>query len=532
MIAESKEVQKAPTSLSPQELPQVQRLALTGYDFNHAVHLVLRVKHPSPKPGAAKQEWDADKQREEAENARVAAAKAREFLAELLQRKDLTFGERERGEVAINIGFTYRGLEALELSERYLKELAVRAPAFRQGAPARAARHLGDFGESAAERWDRVFRWDNAHVLISTHAVSADLAIEIARELASLPGAQEGFDGWDDESDWLPAAHLSTNRKNRTVHFGFRDNIARPVIAGASSNGGKPCHSAGELLLGHANDQDFNRWADTTTPEEVAGFFRNGSFAVLRKIEQHEELLNDVIGAQAYKLMETRTAGLPQAEAEALLTSSQEYLKATEYLKAKLCGRWPNGARMKPGQEFEPAEPTWEELQADAEFNFKDDDEHGFGCPFGAHIRRTSPRGDNVLPLRRRPLFRRGMPYGQRYAEGSPPEQRGLIGLFFCSSIEDQFEHVMSEWVEKMPMGPPSRGNAKDPLVGNNYDRELTFHIPVPKGPGFSLDGFAPFVTTHGTLYALFPSRDALHKIAGLEPYTPQVRSLPLRHRE
>ena len=148
------------------------------------------------------------------------------------------------------------------MSERYLKELAVKAPAFRQGAPARAARHLGDFGASAAERWDGVFRWDNAHVLISSHAVSADLAIEIARELASLPGAQEGFDGWD-ESDWLRAAHLSTNSRNRTVHFGFRDNIARPVIAGASSNGGKPCHSAGELLLGHPNDQDFNRWADT-----------------------------------------------------------------------------------------------------------------------------------------------------------------------------------------------------------------------------------------------------------------------------
>ena len=238
----------------------------------------------------------------------------------------------------------------------------------------------------------------------------------------------------------------------------------------------------------------------------------------MRKIEQDEKLLNDVLRKQAGKLLETRIAGLPEAEAEALLTSFQKYLKA------KLCGRWPNGARMKPEQEFEPAEPTWEELQADAEFNFKDDPD-GFGCPFGAHIRRTSPRGDKVLPLRRRPLFRRGMPYGER----SPTEQRGLIGLFFCSSIEDQFEHVMSEWVEKMPMGPPSRGNAKDPLVGNNDDRELTFHIPVPRGPGFSLDGFAPFVTTHGTLYALFPSRDALCEIAGIEPHTSQVRSRPLR---
>ena len=301
MIAESEKVQKAPTSLPTEDLPQVQRLALTGYDFNHAVHLVLRVKHAIRKPGAAGQEWDANKQREAAERARTAAARAREFLTELLQREDLTFGDRARGDEAINVGFTYRGLEALELSERYLKELAVKAPAFRQGAPARAARHLGDFGASAAERWDGVFRWDNAHVLISSHAVSADLAIETARELASLPGAQEGFDGWD-ESDWLRAAHLSTNSRNRTVHFGFRDNIARPVIAGASSNGGKPCHSAGELLLGHPNDQDFNRWGDDRTAEEVARFFRNSSFCVLRKIEQHEKLLNDFLRAQASKL--------------------------------------------------------------------------------------------------------------------------------------------------------------------------------------------------------------------------------------
>jgi deferrochelatase/peroxidase EfeB len=472
MTAASEKAKKAPTSLPTDDLPQVQRLALTGYDFNHAVHVVLRIKHAIGKPGVTGQEWDANKQLEAAERARAAAAKAREFLAELLQREDLTFGDRAPGEGAINVGFTYRGLEALELSESYLKELEVKAPAFRQGAPARAARHLGDSGESAAERWDGVFKWDNAHVLISSHAVSAGRAMEIARELASLPGARDGFDGWN-ESDWLKAAHLSTDSRKRTVHFGFRDNIARPVIAGASSKEDrKPRHSAGELLLGHTNDEDFNRWGDDRTDEKVARFFRNGSFCVLRKIEQHEKLLNDFLDAQAYKLLKARTAGLPQAEAEALLTSFQVYLKA------KLCGRWPNGARMKPGQDSEPDEPNWEDLQADAEFNFKDDPD-GFGCPFGAHIRRTSPRGDKVLPLRRRPLFRRGMPYGQRYGEGSPTEQRGLIGLFFCSSIEDQFEHVMSEWVEKMPMGPPSRGNAKDPLVGNNEDVEWTFHIPV-----------------------------------------------------
>ncbi len=179
-----------------------------------------------------------------------------------------------------------------------------------------------------------------------------------------------------------------------------------------------------------------------------------------------------------------------------------------------------------PEVDSEPPEPTWEELQADSEFDFQDD-KRGFGCPFGAHIRRSSPRGDPVLPLRRRPLFRRGIPYGQIYAD-APEEQRGLIGLFFCASIEDQFEHVMSEWMEKMPMGPPSHGDAKDPLVGSNEDSASMFYIPR-SGGAIGLRGLEPFVTTHGSFYALFPSRDALREIAGIETHMSQVRSRPLR---
>ncbi|HEU0199650.1 MAG TPA: patatin-like phospholipase family protein, partial [Burkholderiaceae bacterium] len=53
------------------------------------------------------------------------------------------------------------------------------------------------------------------------------------------------------------------------------------------------------------------------------------------------------------------------------------------------------------------------------------------------------------------------------------------------------------------------------------------FHIPQPDGAGIALDNLQPFVTTHGTLYALFPSRAALQAIAHLEPhvaYTAQPR--------
>jgi len=110
---------------------QVQRLALRGYNFDCSSHLVLEV---------------------------IDAAKAREFLGALLRTQSLlAFCEPEdkrperddKHEVAVSIGFTYRGLEALGLPDRFLNELRAKAPAFCEGAPARAAEYLGDAGPSA-----------------------------------------------------------------------------------------------------------------------------------------------------------------------------------------------------------------------------------------------------------------------------------------------------------------------------------------------------------------------------------------------
>jgi deferrochelatase/peroxidase EfeB len=234
------------------------------------------------------------------------------------------------------------------------------------------------------------------------------------------------------------------------------------------------------------NDEQFNRWDDRLTAPDVVQFFRNGSFAVLRKIEQNEEAFNKYLDKQASALHVT-----------------------TDYLKAKLCGRWPNGVRVMQchAPREQPSAPKPEDG-----FDFQDDPQ-GFGCPFGAHIRRTNPRGDSIAPPRLRPLFRRGMPYGPKYGSETLNKERGLIGLFFCASIEDQFEIVMSEWVEKKPMGPRNLGKAKDPLIGH-HDDEASFHIPQENGPSIKLKFFEPFVTTHGTLYALFPSLSALRDIA------------------
>jgi hypothetical protein len=451
-----------------QQRGQVQRLALSGYDYDCSATLILEV---------------------------LKAGHAREFFGALVREGTVTFGKRDchrpqddedQRECAVSVALTSRGLRALELPDCFLRELQNKAPAFSVGAHARAAQHLGDSGKSAVERWDPVFGCERAHILLIVHGPTlASIEARVA-QLHAMPGASKGLGGWDWDQA-LKGRHLTTNPRERKVHFGFVDNVARPRVDDEQPDPPRLRHRAGELVLGYVNDAHFNRWDDGCTGEDIVGFFRNGSFAALRMIEQNEEDFENTVQTQAH---------------DARMT--------VDKLKAKLCGRWPDGSRILPDDRQNAAAS---DLKAQ-EFDFSDDPD-GFGCPFGAHIRRTNPRGDHIAPSRLRPLFRRGMPYGPAYAE-DPKARRGLMGLFFCASIEDQFEHLISEWIEKKPMGPRNFGDVKDPLVGRHDDDGTYFHIPQPNGPGIRVTGFAPFVTTRGTLYAFFPSRRALQEIVTL----------------
>lgn len=452
---------------------QVQGLALTGYSAMWMRTLLLTVTD---------------------------AARARRFVGSLLDARLLSFGRSGRPArglaCTVNIGLSFAGLQAIGAPERVLRVLRDRSPAFAAGAPVRAARYLGDAGDSAAERWDAAFDGDRAHVWIAVHGpdpASLDAAVAV---LHGLRGA-DGLWGWARRAD-LPDGHQlrdTDDPKARRVHFGFRDNITRPSILdgrrrlGRKRLGGQPFKPRpGELLLGHPNNDGADLWTSQATPDDVADLLRNGSFGVLRKIEQYEWRFDRYLQAQAERL---------RAEGHAFVT--------TTWLKAKLCGRWPNGAPVLPGETREPMRP---DAQRIGRVDFRDDPQ-GQGCPFGAHIRRANPRTDPLMPPRDRTLFRRGIPYGEPGAW-----EVGLLGLFFCARIEDQFEHLVSEWLEKNPMGPPNRGRAKDPLSGNHDEPAAQFHIPIAGGRTIALAGFQPFVRTRGTLYALFPSRHALKALA------------------
>ena len=453
---------------------EVQRIALTGYDSDKASHFVLRVINP---------------------------VRVRDFLSTLLKDDVLTFGLSGRAPVSVNVGFSQRGLRALGAPTRLIAALADKSPAFSEGAAQRAARYLGDSGESAVERWEPPFATDQGDLWIVLHGEHRDELNAMAGDLEKL--SDGSLQGWDLvlPADHLPArdpqalaatpAVVGSLDKIRYVYFGFRDGIALPVIR-EGTDGEK--HEPGELLLGYPNDAKFNFWIEEATPDDVADFVRDASFGVLRKIVQHEDRFEAFLKKEVDRL----NADFPFVDAD--------------YLKAKLCGRWPDGSLVVPGATTAPATSAGQS-RSTLVFN-PALDRSGHGCPFGAHIRRASPRKDPVVPARRRILFRRGMPFDESLSTDKQGKERGLMGVFFCSSIEDQFERVVSEWIEKNPLGTPNPGRAKDPLVGHHDEPETTFQIPRSDGPSIVLRDFQPFVSTRGTLYAFFPGRAALATLA------------------
>jgi deferrochelatase/peroxidase EfeB len=463
------------TDTVPREaLGNVQRLPLVGFDTEHCLHLILRVDDAARARGFLRaicdQKWVKDSASGPDSNHPLAGA------SEL--------------PTAMNLAFTFRGLSALALDARYLTAFQTLAPAFEQGAAVRAAQ-LGDTGASASEYWDDLFALSQAHLLISLHSDQEQLLEDAVARLRELSGA-DALTGWDTP---LTGKQLSSDPdgaggKIRKTHFGFRDGIARPTIKvdGGSESPNQEVHAAGELLLGYVNGEGYDRWTRLLA-DDIAGFFRDGSFAAFRQIAQDEKELNDFVSKAATK------AGI-----------------VPELLKAKMCGRWPNGAVLMPEVSEEPQQPPPpDEINR---FTFKDDPE-GHGCPFGSHIRRTNPRADPVVHRRRRPVFRRGMPYGEKFEGEGDTRPRGLLGLFFCASLEDQFEHVVSEWLDKVPIRRGDRGDAKDPLSGHHDDLQAKFCIPRNGLPDLAVTRMTPFTTTRGGLYAFYPSLRALSLIAG-----------------
>lgn len=485
------------------DLGDVQRIVLHGSPWQAALHLMVSFEGGAPC----------------------------HFLHALLGR--LSGALDPRPTVQCSVGFTRRGLERAGVPRNVMARLALKAPAFWAGAALRAGRHAGLGGRSAPERWSVAFATEALDLVISLHG---SRSCEVEAAAAGIRGSAQAARMRITPLPWAealkPPARFdegAREEERRTglapqwVHFGYRDGLSRIGIVGwpsslRSNDGLLPSsiHQPGEFVLGHVADSGADPWVAgpgmRVWPANVRRFFRNASFGVLQQVVQDVDAFETFVSAAAKRL--------------SLAPGGETARDPTDQLKGKLCGRYPDGQPL--------AVPTQD---PNADFDYTHDP-YGFGCPFGSHVRRMNPRTHRprgeapAAPpagaahfSRARPLIRRGMPYGPAWVplpDGAMPTkgpERGLLGHFFCASIEDQFEHLLAEWGDRVPLGSADGGGARDPLIGAHEHGDGPFEVPLPPPAEqpFKLRGLQPFVHTVGAAYLFYPSLGTLKGIADSE---------------
>lgn len=386
--------------------------------------------------------------------------------------------ERGKPEVAVNVGLTAPGLEALGVPlDSFPQEL-------RDGMAARADR-LGDTGHNAPDRWEAGLRGDGAgQLLVWVQGKRSDRVREKVAELLEALQGEEVV--WQQDAALLPYGR---------EHFGNADGFAQPSVTGSGlpnrpgegvprSLGRWRLLRAGELVLGY-EDEDH-----VLPPAPLEPLHRNATFMVLRKLHQ------DVAAWRCW-----------------LRDAAADWAGGDEaWLAAKVVGRWADGTAVS----IEPRRPQRRSVTSlwdGNDFRYSDDPV-GYACPVGAHIRRTNPRdglSGGSARTRRHRIVRRGMPYGPVLAgDTDDGAERGLLFACFNASIARQFETVQRWQVDGnvFGLGPANR----DFLTGCDSGQQ---GFTIPGNPPVHVPGPGrPLVTVRGGEYLYVPSISGLRAIA------------------
>ena len=406
---------------------------------------------------------------------------------------DARWKGKQRVHTALNVAFTYPGLERLGWGAdlRAFED-------FEQGMYARAA---GELADSDPGTWPRALR-DEAHVLFTIysddHPDSAGKVAAFQAELESC-GLREVI------CQRAQSIKKKPGEFGRREHFGFRDGFSQPVLEtghrrahprrvrgeGVLEPPALPFARAswralrlGEVLLGHLDE-------DGVIPGEDKPVLKNGTFMVWRKLEQHVERFREYF--------------------EEVASSKEEQ----EWLKAKVIGRWPDGTSL---VESPHARPQKSRKRPRNDFDYGGDPD-GVACPIGAHARRANPRTSLkwwTVRSRRHRIIRRGMPYEEDDREGG--KRRGLIFVCFNASISRQFELIQRHWL--MDGDAFGLGDERDLMLAAHGDGEKMALQGDRRRPAILLDLTGQrFVTVIGGYYLFVPGIAALGMIAqGSQP--------------
>jgi Dyp-type peroxidase family len=431
------------------------------------------------------------------------AMRARALIDRLIGH--VTTGQRWEGgkpQSTVNIGFTHRGLERLELPLATLLTFPIE---FQQGMK-RRAELLGDTGTNAPDNWDPLWHEDRVDCWLGINGQTQE-ALD-ARQTA-IQAVLDETGGATLLAAQDAAAQVLDGKPTTSEHFGFTDGFGNPEYIGVerSSQPGQgkllpdgktwaPL-ATGELMLGYADEA--GELPVAPVPHLLAS---NGTFMVYRKLHQNLATFRDFIEQQ-----------------------SELYSGGKEKFAAKLIGRWRDGTPI----ELSPDQPKFaftQDPNRSTNFTYAGD-AAGTRCPMGAHIRRVHPRdafGFEGRLINRRRITRRGLPYGPFAADDeavADTDDRGVIFMALNASLSRQFEFVQQQWVQ---YGNDSHlGNDKDVLIGNHagQGRFVIQGDSSPTNPPFVCVNLPDFVELQGGDYFFIPSITGLGMIA-LGPVDPR----------
>jgi len=455
----------------PIDLDDVQGNILRGWRVRQARHFVLAVGD---------------------------AARARRFIAGLVS-GDPADGPQvtsaahwqNKPPYCLNVGLSFEGLRALGVAPA---SLALFPPAFAQGPAARAA-GVGDTGPSDPTHWH--FGGTGtpaAHLMLSLYTDEAR-----PERLEQL--SQTLRQRFSDHALALLSSHDASALPEGRVHFGYKDGISQPRIAGQTTQAPpdmQPPAGAGDFLLGH----DYvNAYGGNFIGDLPGALCNNASYAAVRMLAQDVPAFEGLLDE-----------------------ASARHGVDREWIAAKLMGRWRNGVPLTLSPEVaDPDMPANRLSNFDyaptAEHPSYYDDADGLRCPIGSHARRMNPRGALVTgkPHSRR-LVRRGMPYGPAWDPRDPASarvERGLFGLFICGDLEMQYEFLVGTWALQ-DIATRGLRDTQDPILGTPGALGGRFVIRTGDARDPITLAVPRLVTTRGSLYLMLPGLGGLKTIAGL----------------
>jgi len=486
--------QDAPSTLN---LEDIQGFILRGYRMPMVRHFLLKVTEAV----AARTVLGRVVSGDEADAPQITTAENWHVGFEPGPRDDPAEPPRYKPDYCLNVGITWPGFVALRVKDR-VPDLAFRSfGAFIAGAAARAEL-VGDTGPSAPQNWIAGFGNGDDHVLVTLHAISPESMATHIDRLSTLFAEGGAFQElWHGDGAAIMEMQDGKLVPTSKVHFGYTDGISMTTIRGGPERYRRDHQEPSERWLFVLLDEAENY--SVPEPRELG---LNGSFAVFKLIE------TDVVGFENF------------------LQSKKDQIDP-ELLAAKMCGRWRNGVplALSPGT-ASPAGGLSPEQLNDFEYVNPDGsgDPRGLCCPVGAHIRRINPRGQPVAGQgipggsnNTHRLIRRGMPYGPVYDPSKPYDgiERGLLGYFINSNIENQYEFVLSQWANDSEFVGSVRlhPKSKDPIIGTQDPAESIFVIPQKGGaPPIRITGLTSFTKTRAAAYCFLPSITAIKFIANL----------------